>query len=630
LLKHLRYAIGAGLAVGLAAALLDAAVLGWRSLGWLAFAFLAYGLAASAVTILLALVTGALCAVLHRAPGERTLAALYLGLPSFVLAAAAASETLRRYVVPSLLRGHSEAAPALAASACGFVAGAAFAALLFVASRRDAAGGGPGPSRLLGRGGVAVFVLAVLSGGGLLAGEAAYRARGEAGRNLVIVSIDALRPDHLSCYGYGRPTSPNIDRVSGEGARFDRAICQSPGSTASHASMMTGLYPLTHGAWNVGDSLQEDVPTLQGHLRDRGYATAFFGNNFFLGPRFGFSRDYESYGNEGIVYKLGGAPLSLFWRSLGAARLVRAWRSRPGAPSTFSIEQSLAWIRKNKNRKFFLFLHIMDPHAPYSPPGEYRRRFFSRQYDAELHDGPRLRKRIASLEPWEKDQLVDLYDGEVAYADSKIGALVRTLTDCGIYDRTVLVITADHAEVLAEHGGIFNHGYLWDCCVRVPLIVRFPPAVPAGIVRTRVVQLIDVAPTALSLLGEPPLPAAQGEDLTWLFDESREPSAGADEGVAYTLGGITKGEGYCITERRWKLAWIDDEHVELYDHAGDPGETTNLLASEPEIAARLKKRLLLWVKESSAAALVPKSETLDLERLDEEVKERLRTLGYVK
>lgn len=622
--KHIRYALVAGLGAGLAAAIVDSVALEGRHPAWFAFAFLVYGCCGASAMLVFALLAGAACKIFRRRPGGRVLAALYVGLPLLTVLALAGGELFRRVIIPTVFNTRHEVAYMIGATLCGFAAGAAFLWLLVSASRSDADSGGDPPKafRILG---YTVVGLAALSAAGLLIVEGTYGLKKSNGRNLIIICVDALRPDHLSGYGYERKTSPNIDELCSSGARFERAICQSPGSTASHASIMTSLYPLTHGAWNIGDSLHEDVPSIERHLRERGFATAFFGNNYFLGPRFGFANGYDTFGNEEIIYRTERAPLAMCFRSLGAARLIRAWRVVPGAPSDFSIDQALNWIEKNKSRRFFLFLHIMDPHAPYSPPGEYRRKFYSREYEGELHDNREIRKNIDKLQAWEREQLVDLYDGEIAYADSKVGRLLNALSGWGIEDKTVIMITADHGEVLEEHGGIFNHGYLWDSCVRVPLIVHFKGPVPPGAVVNRVVQSIDIAPTALSLLGEPPLPGAQGVDLTGLMNGKTVSS----EEVAYTLGGITKGEGYALTGPRWKLAWLDDERVELYDLLDDPGETFNIIGREPELAAKLKLRLLTWIEESGAAAAVPRSETVDLQRLEEEVKERLRTLGYL-
>jgi arylsulfatase A-like enzyme len=703
LLGHVKYAFPAGLAVGLAAAAADAVILGARNPGWMAFAFLAYGLTSAACLVALSVPVWALCRARGYRPGPRALAAFYIGLPFFGLAALAVAETIRRAVIPAVFKSTHEAIPVVAASLCGFLFGAVFVALIASAMRRDrsealvesasgaSASGGRGRSTATGASagalkaaGLAVVGLAILSALGLLAGNLTYGLAHKPGKNLIIVCVDALRPDHLSCYGYAKETSPNIDALARSGAIFERAICQSPGSTASHASVMTSLYPLTHGAWNVGDSLQKGVPSLQKLLHERGYATAFFGNNYFLEPRFGFAEGFDTFGDEEIAYKVRRAPLGLYARSLGVARLFHLWRYEPGVPSEFSISQALSWIEKNRRRKFFVFVHLMDPHAPYSPPSEYRHKFFSREYEGEVRDGKSLRKRIPSLKPWEKEQLVDLYDGEVAYADSKVGRLISALRGWGLDEDTVIVVTADHGEVLTEHGGIFNHGYLWDCCVRVPLIFSYPPAIPGGVAKSCVVQSIDIAPTALSLMGEAPLESAQGRDLTEMIRSGKGSCGGGGSGagvcegageggrghegaamgtgetagaaapagggravvsgeaggspgratggrcVAYTLGGITKGEGYAITGRRWKLAWIDDEHVQLYDLLNDPGETRNLIAERPEVAADLKRQLLVWMKESAAAAMVPRSETVDLNRLEGEVQDRLRTLGYIK
>jgi arylsulfatase A-like enzyme len=616
---QLRYAFVAGLAIGLAAALVDAAILGSHHLRWLAFAFLVYGLGLALAEIVLALIVSTICGVLGRRPGPGFLAAFYLGLPAFALAAATGGEVARRYVIPAVLGGRHEFLTVLVASIFGLLAGGVFVAVLFWAARRE------GRSKSLSRVGWGIVGLACLSVAGLAVFEITYGLKRAEGKNVIIVSIDALRPDHLSCYGYDRPTSPNIDNLARGGARFERAICQSPGSTASHASILTSLYPLTHGAWNVGASLHEDINALQDHLGERGYVTAFFANNYFLQKRFGFGHGFHTFGNEGKVQQVRAAPLRSYPLSLGVVRFIHAWRTKPGEANDFTIDQALSWIDKNRKRKFFLFLHVMDPHAPYAPPAEYRSAFLRKTYDYDIKDGPKLRSRISSLSPEDKMQLVDLYDGDIAYADSKMGRLMERLRRWNLEEKTVVVITADHAEVLDEHGGLFNHGYLWDSCIRVPLIIHYPSAVPAGAVIDEIVESVDIVPTALGLIEEPGLPGAQGTDLTGLMNGEVDKA----QGVAFTLGGITEGEGYSITTPRWKLSWIDEDHVELYDLLKDPEETVNLIDSEPDTAAALQRRLLTWVNESRKAAVVPRSETVALERLDRETRDRLRTLGYV-
>jgi len=619
MLRHLRFAFASGLAVGLAAALADAAMLGNAHLSRMAFAFLVYGLLAVTTETVLALIVGAICRARGYRPTAWFLAALYLGLPACALAAVAGGEAARRFVIPAIFGSRHDFTPVLVASLWGVIAGAVLVAALFAAARKEAGSG------LLSWAGWGVFGLACLSMLGLAISELTYGLRKSEGANVIIVSIDALRPDHLTCYGYPRPTSPNIDMVAREGARFERAICQSPGSTASHASMLTSLYPLTHGAWNIGASLDERVYTVQEHLGSLGYATAFFANNFFLQERFGFAQGFDTFGNEGRVQRVRSAPLTSYPLSLAAVRFANKWRTTPGEPNDFSIDQALSWIEKNRNRRFFLFLHIMDPHSPYAPPDEYRSAFMSRDYGFELRDGQKLRSRIGSLTPEEKMQLMDLYDGDIAYADSKIGRLMETLRRFNLHEETVVVITADHAEVLDEHGALFNHGYLWYSCIRVPLILFYPPAVEAGVVFDQVVQSVDIVPTSLSLMGEQELPGAQGADLTGLLNGDENET----KGVAFTLGGISEGEGYSITTSRWKLAWIDEENVQLYDLLSDPGETTNLVESEPDTALALQRRLLTWVHESRRSAVVPLSETVKVDRLDQETRDRLRTLGYV-
>jgi arylsulfatase A-like enzyme/Tfp pilus assembly protein PilF len=396
-------------------------------------------------------------------------------------------------------------------------------------------------------------------------------------RNVLLISIDTLRADHLSSYGFPRPTTPNIDAVAREGALFKNVYSPVPMTLPAHASMLTGTLPPTHGLRdNLKNRLPEAGETLAERLKPRGLATGAVVSSFVLDRRFGLSQGFDSYDDRfEAVHKIGDL------------------NERKGDETT---RRALAWLDAHKDRPFFLFVHFYDPHDPYEPP-----------------------------EPFASEWKEHPYQGEVAFADDCVGQVLGKLRQLGLYDQTLVVITGDHGEMLGEHGEL-NHGFfIYEAALRVPLVIRIPHASSAPRQVDLPVSLVDVVPTVLSLVG-PEIPKdVQGVDLSpWLAGRG---SGGGGRplyaetvtpthyyGASSLLGVIADG---------WK--YIETTRPELYDLRNDPQESVNVLEREPARADALG-RSLVAILAAAGRAPGPAPEPA---ALDEAARQRLAALGYL-
>ncbi|MEY2807536.1 MAG: hypothetical protein RIR65_1953 [Planctomycetota bacterium] len=320
---------------------------------------------------------------------------------------------------------------------------------------------------------------------------------GDAVRGVLVVSIDTLRADRLGALGNRRGLTPNLDALAARGVVWERALSNSPWTLPSYASLFTARTPLAHGAglslecqaaWpDAGDStanhsaLATGVPTLAEQFRAAGYATAGFHASPFLETRTGLQRGFD------------------YW-------VRHAVRADAG------VDQALAWIRRQKDRHWFAFLHLMDPHLPYAPPDAWSRRFAgvaTSELSSDLFDIDALRR--AKPDDERRKLLEDLYDAEVAWTDAQVGRLLDGLREAGLADGVVVALHSDHGEEFWEHGG-YEHGHaLVEEVLRVPLIVAAPGLAPARVPER--VRSMDLGPTLLELCGLPPLPGAEGASL---------------------------------------------------------------------------------------------------------------------
>ncbi len=420
-----------------------------------------------------------------------------------------------------------------------------------------------------------------------------------AAQNLVLITLDTVRADRLSAYGYAGAETPNLERLAREGTRFDQAFSAVPLTLPSHATILTGTLPARHGLRNNGAGrLPAGIPTLATALSNAGFQTGAFVASFVLDRRFGLDRGFAVYDDE-------------IERDPSAARTYEA--ERPGPAVT---DRALGFLDKalekapqpppEPAKRFFLWLHLYDAHAPYAPPEPYRSRH------------PQ-----------------DPYDGEIALVDAQIGRVLERLDAKGALASTLIAVVADHGEALGEHGELTHGLLIYDATLRVPLLLR-GPGVPGGTVHKTPVSLVDLCPSLLGLLGvRPTQPGASdrrdgsdgqdGRDLSEAIRLGRNPEAVdvyAESDYARIFGWSS-----LASLRRGRLKYIDAPTAELFDLGNDPGERTNLLSGggrRPDLDERIVSlRELPWPPPPKQTPGGPEAAS------DREAAARLASLGYV-
>ena len=412
--------------------------------------------------------------------------------------------------------------------------------------------------------------------------------------NVLLVTLDTTRADRLGAYGHPRPTSPNLDALSSEAILFERAYSTSSWTLPAHASLFTGKYPASHGARHdpqgplvLADAIEAprsvrargmspQEPTLAGILAEHGWATGAVVGGPWLIRVFGVGAGFDFYDDAGM-------------------------QSHLGRRATEITDRAIEWLDRTEE-PFFLFLNYFDPHAPYAPPPRFARAFLP---PGVLPDPTALRQAPA------------LYDGEIRYADDELGRLFRWLRARGLWERTLVVVTADHGELLGERGDWGHERWLWEPLVHVPLIVK--PAGPGRPGRREVVpvSLVDVLPLVLRELGLPAPAGVQGEP----------PPASRRELLAEVNPISTESD-----TGDWRARWhgsfkylsstLGDRY--LFDLATDPRETRNLVARDAERAEREAQDL-----ERAFGALPPPPPDAGPVEVDAETRALLRNLGYL-
>jgi arylsulfatase A-like enzyme len=434
--------------------------------------------------------------------------------------------------------------------------------------------------------------------------------------NLVFIVLDTLRPDHLGCYGYGRDTSPNLDRWAEQSVLFENAQTAAPWTAPSLISLMTSLYPSVHGVttFNNPGQMNERVTTLAEVLAKQGYWTAAFTDGGFAKPQFGLGQGFRTYPlNEGDL------------PTEHASNLLEPSRLRP------NVDRTLKWLDEVDEQPFFLFFHTYEIHGPYQPPEEYVKRYRPEWDDAQEHaqlaevkrkwiesheiDAAGLRLLLAhrehcaaakdldpagigqkmkefgveSLEPERMQFWRDLYDAEIRHSDFELKRLLDRLDSAQLRENTVVVFVSDHGEGFGEHG-IAGHGsVLHEENLRVLLMVRAPGLEPRRV--TEVVRTIDVMPTALELLrttrSELPLDLPlQGRSLV---SAMRGEALAPAPSFSHALSQIGRESRlWSVRDGDWRLVWDNDRsEARLYDLSGDPDETRDAAAEHPQVAERL-------------------------------------------
>lgn len=415
------------------------------------------------------------------------------------------------------------------------------------------------------------------------------------------IVVDTLRADRLGAYGYSRPTSPQFDALAKRSLLFENMISQSSWTLPATASLLTGLYPLTHGVLSERLTYLDDSrETVAEVARQHGITTAAFVSNLLVTRQSNFDQGFETF-------------QSLSWAN--ARKLNRRF---------------LDWLDNHEADRFFAYVHHIDPHDPYAAPGQFRDAFVTPDNPyAGLSDKETI-ERVAAASggrpdfssPQARDALrriEDLYDSEVAYWDRCLGQLLEALEARGRLDSTVVIITADHGEEFLEHD-MYQHGQqLYQETIRVPLLVHVPGGSPARIVDP--VQSVDLKPTILELLGLPLSDLAHGRSVL-SNPAPREVYSSTELGREPDATGFLLKQ--CVFAEGWKLISVPAmDRVELYRLAEDPGETLNRVHEEPDKRRALLEKLHRWIERTQAL------DVGNLRGFDTSTYERMKEVGYI-
>jgi len=424
---------------------------------------------------------------------------------------------------------------------------------------------------------------------------------------ILLVVADTARADRFSTDGYGRPTTPAIAALGREGAVYLRACTPSPWTLPAHASLFTGLYPSAHGADSGRLRLDASLPFLARRLRDAGYRTQAYVANPWVGKDYNFHEGFDTFDEV--------------WRG------VRGTEGDMGAGAiNEKVARWLDWRAGNdeaRARPFFIFVNYFEPHLPYDPPEPERGRFLRPGADPEavarlrrFKHPDEVRQILAAAGAGPSDGLLgagdfallsDLYDGEIAYVDRRAGELAALLESRGLLDDTVVVLTSDHGEMLGEHGLMDHKLDVLEPVLRIPLVLRYPPAIAPGQRVDAPVMLQDVYPTLLALAGVAteasagagspaearPLPGVTGLEPGPPRGRTRDDPLIAEYARPVEFIPVMRDLVPGIDTTRWerslvawrvqdrKLIWASDGRHRLYDLTTDPGEIAGLAAGPP-------------------------------------------------
>jgi arylsulfatase len=451
--------------------------------------------------------------------------------------------------------------------------------------------------------------------------------------SIVLITIDALRADHLSSYGYPRETSPVIDQLAAEGVLFQRAAVQWPKTGPSFASMFTATYPKDNGiVRKIGIALPSDFDMLAEELRAAGFQTHAIVANGALSSEFLFDQGFDSY--------------TELWN------LPDEGEIQP-TQAGFVTDRALEVTDEiDPDKPFFLWVHYLDPHFPYEPPPAWRDRFqndewFDNEVRIEINYEQPMSK-MTGIGSWRvqdgRDDLafyIARYDAEIAYVDEEIGQLLVGLQERGVMERTLTIVTSDHGESLGEHYYFFDHGgFGFQTCLRVPLIVHYPGVIEPA-VDPDPVELMHLAPTLLEAAGAELVDGrwGNGESLAVRLGRQRRSQRAepAEPHLAFSEAGYGRPGMWqkIVQDRRYKLVdaqeggaqrWISGEvgrRYALFDLERDPGETENLFDPEHPEVERLARALRRWQSGNGGDPIEPDSE------MDAKTRRQLEALGYL-
>jgi arylsulfatase A-like enzyme/Flp pilus assembly protein TadD len=389
--------------------------------------------------------------------------------------------------------------------------------------------------------------------------------------NLLLVTIDTLRPDRLGCYGYSQIETPNLDRIARQGALFENAVTPTPLTAPAHASMMTGVNPTVHKVRNTGGFVLSPSEAKLGKiLQDQGWDTAAFVGSSVLKGRFGFNHGFTVYDDVMPASTSGSA------------------EAEPERRAAEVVDRAVKWLDTQSGKPFFLWVHVYDPHIPYDPPDPFREKYRDRPYD-----------------------------GEIAYTDQQLGRLFEAVGRKSQPENTVIAVLSDHGESFSEHGE-YTHGvFLYDSTLRIAFLMA-GGGIPAGVRVKQQARTIDLLPTILEQMGIKAPPGIQGTSLAPAFRGKEVPTTYAYAETLFPKFNMGWAELRAMRTNRWK--YIRAPKPELYDLAQDPGETANVIASHPAEAQGLEAQLNTVSAGTEKVTSAP---------MDPRTMQQLRSLGYI-
>jgi len=468
--------------------------------------------------------------------------------------------------------------------------------------------------------------------------------------NVILAVMDAVRPDHLSCYGYSRKTTPNIDKIAEDGLLFENAFSATSWTPPSHASIFTGMYPSQHGVLGKNLYLDEEIPTIAEIFSSKGYETLGICITPWVGSQTGLDRGFIKFISESSRGYLDGFShrLSLDWIIFCLETDIRFMVYNWGKQARF-FQEIKEWIlnSQKRNKPFFIFVNYFDAHTPYAPPQPFKRRFeriHNRNTNLEKirdifnsrHGYPYVAKESeVSEEEW--DVLKSWYDGGIAYIDFFLGKFFDYLKERELYNNTFIAITSDHGENFGEHQ-LANHLFcLYDTLLHVPLIMRYPEHGSVGKRISSIVSHIDILPTLLGVSNIEMKTNSNIKGVNMIPFENRiyhkhicaeygppvadinalkRLSPKVDPSICNKYNKNLK----CIRSNDFKYIISSDGREELYDLEKNPEESRNIISEFPEKAKELKSLLTVELKGHPIKKRIF--------TFDYEMKKRLQELGY--
>ncbi len=396
--------------------------------------------------------------------------------------------------------------------------------------------------------------------------------------NVIFITVDTLRADHLGCYSYRQIQTPNIDALASSSTKFNHAYTPVPITLPAHTALFTGSFPVATGVHDFAvNKIPAGAVTLAKILRQNGYATGAFIGAPVLDSRYGLNQGFETY-----------------FDNFDFSHLDEAKADQIKRPGDAVIDEALGWLKRTRGQPFLVWVHLYDPHYPYAPPEPYASRY-------KTHP----------------------YDGEIAFADAQVGRLVSLLKEMGSFANSLFVLAGDHGEGLNEHGEKKHGFFIYNSTLHVPLLLRVPGATPRVVEDE--VSLVDVMPTLLQALHIAVPSTVQGRSL--LSEIQGRPASGRSNLYAETFLPLLHFSWSQLRGLQWRgLKYIDAPRPELYDTLADPHETKNLFRTRQAEAQAMRERLFTILRRYTPATGTPSDEKVPT---DPALLERLRSLGYV-